>query len=172
MRIALIALVTLVALVGGVALWGSRLPVAHVARRVIHLNRPPADVWAAITDFQGQRAWRSDLKSVERVPGKEKETWKEVTSQGEMPLETTEVDPPRRLVRTIADPTLPYGGRWVYELEPDGTGSRLTITEEGEVYNPIFRFLSHYVFDQAGTIEGLMTALAAHFNEPPRITAS
>ena len=171
LRILVVVVLVLVAVVGGVALWGSRLPVAHVASRVLRLDQPPESVWAVLTDYPGQLSWRTDLKSIERVSGTPTETWREVTSSGEMPLATTESDPPRRLVRTIADPTLPFGGRWVYELVPDGAGTRLSITEEGEVYNPLFRFMSRYVFDQAGTIETVMKALAARFREPPRITA-
>jgi hypothetical protein len=172
MRILLIVVLIVAGLVGGVALWGSRLPVAHVASRVLRLNQPPESVWRVLTDYEGQRSWRTDLKAVTRVSGAARETWTEVTSSGELPLETTESDPPRRLVRTIADRTLPFGGRWVYELASEGPGTRLTITEEGEVYNPLFRFLSHYIFDQAGTIETVMRALATHFGESPRISAS
>jgi hypothetical protein len=32
-----------------------------------------------------------------------------------------------------------FRGRWTYELEPADDGTRLTITEEGQVTNPLFR---------------------------------
>jgi hypothetical protein len=73
-------------------------------------------------------------------------------------------------VRTIADPSLPFGGKWVYDVAPDGSGSTLTITEDGKVYNPIFRFVSRYFMNQAGTIETVMRDLAKHFGEEPRIS--
>lgn len=172
MRITLIILASLAALVAVVVLWGWMLPQGHVATRVLRLDRTPVEVWAAITDFQGQAAWRSDIQSVEKVPGAATETWKEVGRNGGMPLATTEIDPPRRLVRTIADPSLPFGGRWIYEVAAEGSGSTLTITEDGQVYNPIFRFVSHYFMNQAGTIETVMRDLAKHFGEAPRISAT
>ena len=49
--------------------------------------------------------------------------------------------PPRRLVTRIeATPGTPFGGTWTFEITPDGTGSRVTVTERGWIANPIFRF--------------------------------
>ena len=170
MRIALAVLGSIVVVVLAVVLLGTRLPVGHVATRVLRLNQAPQAVWAALTDFAGQATWRTDVSAVRRKEGSARETWIEVGPGGELPFETTEMDPPRHLVRTIADPSLPFGGKWTYDLAPDGTGTRLTITEDGEVYNPLFRFVSHYFRDQAATIETVMQALATHFKEPARIS--
>ena len=52
----------------------------------------------------------------------------------------------------MADPKLPFGGTWTYEVQPDGTGSAVTITEDGEVYNPIFRFVSRFFIGYEGTL--------------------
>ena len=59
----------------------------------------------------------------------------------------------------IADPELPFGGTWTYELKPEGTGTRLVITERGEVYNPIFRFMSRFVFSRTATMEKMVADL-------------
>lgn len=171
-KIAAWVLASLVVLVGLVALWGSRLPVGHVATRVLRLNQPRDTVWKLLTDFSNQATWRTDIKSVRRKDGAAKETWIEDGSNGEMPLETTSMEAPIRLVRTIADPSLPFSGAWTYELADEGNGTRLTITENGEVRQPIFRFVSHYLMNQAGTIESVMKALAAHFGETARISES
>ena len=56
---------------------------------------------------------------------------------------------------------LPFGGSWDYLIEPDGTGSKLTVTENGEVYNPIFRFVSRYVMGHTATMDKYLAALAA-----------
>lgn len=165
MQTALKVLVVPAALVALIGIWGSRLPVAHTARRSIQLQQPPAKVWSMLTDYANQPAWRTELTAVEHVAGSIPDTWTEVTGNERIPYATTESDAPRRLVRTIADRTLPYGGRWVYELEPVEGGTRLTITEEGEVYNPVFRFISHYFLDQTATIQGVMRSLATHLGE-------
>lgn len=67
--------------------------------------------------------------------------------------------PPRRLVTRVADPELPYGGTWTFELEPDGSGTRLTITERGQIHNPIFRVIARFVFGYAATMETYLDAL-------------
>ena len=86
---------------------------------------------------------------------------------GEMPLETVEAVAPQRLVRKIG-PGLPFGGTWTYELTPEGGGTQLKITEDGEVYNPIFRVVGKFM-DQTATITGFMTGLAKKFGEAPAI---
>ena len=44
------------------------------------------------------------------------------------------------------------------------SGSRLSITERGEVYNPIFRALSRFVFGYTGTIESCLEAAKKKLN--------
>jgi len=79
-------------------------------------------------------------------------------------LETLEETPPRRLVRKIADPSLPFGGTWTYEIAAVDGGCTITITENGEVYNVIFRAISK-LMDQSATIKGYLKALAKKFGE-------
>jgi hypothetical protein len=69
---------------------------------------------------------------------------------------------PKRLVGRITDTSLPFRGSWTYVLQSEGTGTRLSITENGEVYNPIFRFMSRFVFGHTATMERYLVDLAAH----------
>jgi hypothetical protein len=69
--------------------------------------------------------------------------------------------PPRRLVTRVADPELPYGGTWTFELEPEESGTRLTITERGQIHNPIFRVIARFVFGYAATMESYLDELEA-----------
>jgi len=68
------------------------------------------------------------------------------------------LDKPSRVVR-ITDESLPFGGSWPYELEPGAAGTRLAIREEGEVYNPVFRFMSRFVMGHHSTIDQYLEAL-------------
>lgn len=171
MRMLLWAVGGVVLVVLLVALIGALLPKGHVARRSMILTQAPESVWAVITDFGTQSQWRKDVtKSVIVSDGPGGPVWRE---EGQMPLtfQTTESQAPYRLVRQIVDTDLAFGGRWVYELTADGAGTRVTVTEEGEVYNPIFRFVSHVFLNQGATIEAYLTALAARFGAPARIEA-
>ena len=77
--------------------------------------------------------------------------------------------PERRMVTRIADKNPPYGGTWTYEIEPGDGSSALHITEHGEVYNPIFRFVSRFVMGHTATIDASLRALAKKFGEEVRI---
>jgi hypothetical protein len=77
--------------------------------------------------------------------------------------------PPAKLVVRIADPKLPFGGTWTYEITPIAAGSSLRIREDGEVYNPIFRFVSRFVLGQSATIDAYLKSLAKKFGEPPQV---
>jgi hypothetical protein len=70
-----------------------------------------------------------------------------------------ESDPPRRLVRRIVPTGRPFGGAWTIELAPEAGGTVVTVTENGEVTSPVFRFVSRFVVGHAATIEGYLRAL-------------
>jgi hypothetical protein len=77
-------------------------------------------------------------------------------------MEHVERQPPRRLVTRIADADLPFGGTWTFELAPEEGGTRVTITERGEIRNPIFRAVARYVFGYGATMEAFLDELRAH----------
>jgi len=166
MKWLLIVIGVLVLLVVIVAGTGFMLPVAHTARRSVTLRAAPANVWATVTDVAAYPAWRSDVDSVEVLaPVGGRPSWREKGENGEITYAMMRSDPPTRLVTRIVDRDLPFGGEWEYEITPEGTGSRIVITERGEVYNPVFRFVSRFVMGHTATIDGYLRALSAKFGE-------
>jgi uncharacterized protein YndB with AHSA1/START domain len=150
-------LLVLVACVIGV---GSTLPVAHSAQVMGDVPGSPEEVWAVLTDVDSFPAWRPDVSNVTRLArGTGPPAWTEEGSAGTLTLEVTEADPPRRMVTRIADEGLPFGGRWTYELTPSGTGTHLVITEDGEIYNPVFRCMARFVFGYQSTLETYLEQL-------------
>lgn len=150
------------ALIGLVVLTGYALPVEHVASRTATVAQPGDRVFAALTDIDGYPQWRTDVNSVEVLSTAPPRRWRERGGNGDITFEVTEAQPPSRLVTRIADPDLPFGGTWTYDLAPEGTGTRLTITEHGEVYNPIFRFMSRFVFGHTATMDQFLADLKKH----------
>jgi uncharacterized protein YndB with AHSA1/START domain len=160
MKVLLLAAAVLVLIAVVIAAIGAMLPVQHVASRSAALAASPETVWRLITDVDGFPKWRPEVKSVERLPDRDgRAVWVEDTSSGRITLAVDRAEPPGLLVLRIADPDLPFGGTWTYELSPDGSGTVLRITENGEVYNPVFRFVSRFVFGHEGTIAGYLAAL-------------
>lgn len=124
---------TLVAAVAIMAIIGAMLPQAHVATRSARFAKAPAELFTAL---------------------------EKLSAEQDVPVDVIERIEPTRLVTKIK-PGQPFGGTWTCELAPDGAGSTLTITERGEVYNPIFRFLSRYAFGHTATIDGFLKKLAS-----------
>jgi hypothetical protein len=140
----------LAALVVLVALVGAMLPRDHKASRTLAVRRTPEEVWALVSD----PAWA-----------------KNATGQ-EVAVETVEARPPTRLVSRIADPTLPFGGTWTYDIAKTPSGATLTITEDGFVSNPIFRFVSRFVMGHHATMDTYLKNVAKKFDEPPTLSGS
>jgi uncharacterized protein YndB with AHSA1/START domain len=131
------------------------LPEKHVAAKIYHFDADPGKVWNLITDFQGQTSWRPKLERVDRLPSQNgHEVWREVEGRHrQLSFETVECSPPHVLVRRIVGEGLPFGGSWTFEIVPETGGSRLTITEHGEVHNVVFRFVSRFLIGHTAGIE-------------------
>lgn len=149
-----------------VALVGSRLPKDHTASRSIVLHQSPQQVYDVVRDFQSAPSWRSDVKSVEvQSQPSGKIHFREEGSQDTINYEVAEDVRGQRLVTRILDTNLGYGGKWTYEFNPEGGGTRVKITEDGEVSNVFFRFMSRYVFGHTATLDSYLTSLAKRFGE-------
>jgi hypothetical protein len=143
-----------------VALIGIFLPKGHRASRTVVYNAPPESVYAAISDFARFPEWRSGVKTVEVLSNGEGDTrFREDGPHGPVTYKVEERRPGSRLVTRIDDPSLPFGGTWTLEVKPVAGGTELTITEDGEIYNPIFRVMSKVVFSPYETIDAYQTDL-------------
>jgi len=155
------------ALVGGiVALIGSRLPTAHVVSRSILLHRSPSEVYAVVRDFASAPRWRPDVKQIDvEAPQGGPVYFREVGKHGATNYELVQDVPAQRMVTRIRDTDLGYSGQWTYILTTENGGTRVTIREDGEVSNVLFRFMSRYIFGHTATIDSYLTSLAKHFGE-------
>lgn len=151
-----------------ITLIGWLLPKAHSVSREAQFPEPPEAIWKAITDIEAMPAWRQGLKRVKHLPDKNGlPSWVETSASGTIAFETVVSQPPSKLIVRIADPRLPFGGTWTYEITPAAAGSSLRIREDGEVYNPVFRFLSRFVFGYSGTIDAYLKSLERKLAEQP-----
>jgi len=147
------------------ALIGSRLPKNHSASRSILLHRSPKEVYDVVRDFGSAPSWRTGVKSVEvKAQPDGKVQFREVGSDT-IEYAVDEDVPGQKLVTRILNTDLGYGGKWTYEFVPEGGGTRVKITEDGEVSNVLFRFMSRYVFGHTATIDTYLTSLGKRFGE-------
>jgi uncharacterized protein YndB with AHSA1/START domain len=153
-------------LVGVAALIGSRLSKSHTATRSIYLLQSPQNVYAVIRDFPSAPGWRSDVKRVEvQTQPDGKVHFREEGKNGTVNYELAEDVPGERIVTRILDTDLGYSGKWTFVFAPENGGARVTITEDGEVSNALFRFMSRYVFGHTASLDAYLSSLARRFGE-------
>ena len=165
MRIVLMLLAVVVGLGLLVVAIGYMLPVQHVAVVTARVPAPPEQVWDALTDVAAYPKWRGDVTSVEVLPpaAPGQVAWREQGNNGAIAFAIEQAEPPRRLLTRITEKSLPFGGGWEYAITPDDAGSRVQITERGEVYNPVFRFVSRFIMGHSATASAFLKSLGARF---------
>jgi hypothetical protein len=162
----LLAAGTLLALVVVTVVIGYLLPKQHSASRAISLKQKPGDVFALISDFKAVPSWRPDVKQIEMLPAVNGQpSFREVGENGALTMEVLELKSPERMVTQIADKNLPFGGQWVFEISPAAGGSRLNITEKGEIYNPVFRFVARFFLGYTRSLDAYLKNVSHKFGE-------
>ena len=166
MRIALIVVLVLVILVGGGVVTGYALPRTHRAASRITLRQPPFEVWAVVRDLGALQGTWKELKSARKLPDTGgREIWEQNAGGYPMRLIVEESVSPSRLVTRIdAAPDAAFGGTWTYELVPQGSGTQLTVTEDGYVSNPVFRVMMK-LMGVHRTADGYLRALGVKLGE-------
>ena len=133
----------LIVIVVAIVVVGSMLPRTHTASRTLRVRRTPTDVWPVIT---------------------------QTAPASSVPVDVLENDPPRRLVTRVTAAERNFGGTWTILLTPTAEGSDVTVTEDGWVANPIFRFMSRYVMGHHATMDALLTSVAKTLGEDARLS--
>ena len=140
--------------------WGSMLPVKHSATFEADINGSPDEVWKRINEPAAFPTWRSDLKTVEVKSPAE---WIEHGKYGDIPFRKEEVVPQQKLVTVINSKGLSFGGEWIYVLSANNKGTHISITENGEVYSPAFRFISKYFMGHNSSLKKYIADLQSSF---------
>jgi hypothetical protein len=166
MKIVLILVGVLVLLVLCVVITGAMLPKRHVAARSAVFKAGPERLFALIA---GSQDWRPDVRSCELLTQNGRQFQRETSKSNETILyELRNSRPPSSIERRIATENLPYGGTWSLTVTPENGGTRVRITEDGEVYNPIFRFVSRFILGQTATQDAYLKAMGKATGEEIR----
>ncbi len=166
MKWVLLVVAVLLLAAGAAVLVGARLPEAHVATVEARYSADPSRVYALITNVADGPRWRTGLQKVEILSSQgEPLKWRETADWGTLTFLQETAEPERRVVTRIADTSEGFGGTWTYELTEMNGGTWLVVTEHGEVYNPVFRFLSKYVFGHYRSLETYATDLGRSLGE-------
>jgi len=167
----LLALVACLALLAGIVLAvGSSLPKDHRATSVVRLEASPDSVWAVIRDLEAVPSWWPEIKTASRLADRDgEERYLHTMGDGfAMTLVVKESVPPHRLRTAIeASADADFGGGWLYQLRPDGTGTEVSLTEDGWIANRMFRVVA-WATGYHRTIDDHLRALGRRFGAPVR----
>ena len=149
-----------------IAMIGSLLPKNHSVTRSVLLPKSPETVYAVARDFGSIPKWRADVRDVKVTTDQSGRVhFREEGKHGAVNYELAEDSAGKSMVTRITDTNLGYAGKWTYVFAAEGPGTRLTITEDGEVSNVVFRFVSRYAFGHTATIDSYLTSLGKYFGE-------
>ena len=139
---------------------GAMLPRAHVARSEALIAAPPARVAALVRDVEAQPQWRKRVTAIEVVE-RRANGLRYVERQGRDAIlfDFAETVSDARFTATIADPKLPFGGTWTFDLAPEGERTRVRIEEDGEVRSLVFRFFARFVVGHEATLRAYLADL-------------
>ena len=152
----LIASIVIAMIAGGLA-----TPRAHTVSKSALLSASVNEVWHTIRTVSAFPAWRSDIDDVELVDTAQSQVrWREMSTRRSMLLGIVTEDAPHQLVVRILDDDLPFSGEWEWTLRAEGASTHVTITERGEIGNPIFRLIGTYFIGHTKMIERVLHDLA------------
>jgi hypothetical protein len=148
---------------------GARLPESHRASQHTEIAADIEAVSARIRDIESHPTWRHDLKRVQVTARTARGVeYREESGDGTISYVMREAANAPQFETEITDASLPFGGRWTYELSSVGARRvRVVITEDGIVRDPAFRFLSHHVFGYDRSLRRYLSNLAASFAGDP-----
>jgi uncharacterized protein YndB with AHSA1/START domain len=143
---------------------------------VIYPKSPPALVWRLLTDHAAEPTWLPAFGTVRRQPEiGGHEVWTHTSSDGSFSatVMTISAVPEQRYERLLLRDHQPrnesWDGRWVYELQPQGSGTRLAITEYGWTDGLLFFIRQRVLANPDAFLKYYASMVGRALNDPPEI---
>jgi hypothetical protein len=150
---------------------GKGLDPKHVVTASLHVNRTPAEVHALVADLEAWPTWCRNVQKVEKLPDRDGHPMVRMhMGRNRMVLKVTVNHAPTRFAMTIDDESKFFAGVWEYHMNAEVNGTRLKLTEHGEVRPALPRFMLKYLVDPSKYLKSHLRDVATRFGEPPQIS--
>lgn len=168
-----LAIITVLLVGSLVLIWvaGSNLPPSHSASVSRIIVAEPQQAFDTLIDFKGYARWLTGVEKVSMDWSPTRKRYTLTDSDGAVTYEVIELMAPTTLKTLIISKDMPYGGSWLFTVESqpvegDRNVTRVTIQEEGEIYNPAFRFFAFYSFGYTSSMESFLRDLSSELERP------
>jgi hypothetical protein len=160
MKFIVIGFGLLAVFLGSVFIVGLLLPRQHKASAVASYRTSAEHLYSLIN---GSQEWRPDINHSESFTDDSGRQWMRESSRdgSTIAYEVLERVSPTVLRRRIATKGLPYGGSWTYTLQHFDDHTDVQITEDGEIYNPVFRFVARFILGYNRSVDDYLKALGS-----------
>ena len=159
---------------------GTSLPIEHHASCSATYAKPIRYLFTAVADDAASASWRPGIVSAVLISGSgPTAVWRETdTHGGAITYRTIAYSNNDKLARSIDFvPGMQFGGTWTYVISPGPVAigheptrvNRVTLIEDGDIYNPFFRFLARYVFGYTHNMETYLVDLARLTSDKPDV---
>lgn len=128
----------------------------YVASRAVTVRATPETIWNLVRDVGAYAEWRPEIESA-LVDGEE---WQEFMTGRALRFGVVASEAPRRFVARMLDDDVSSTREWTWDLAPGDRGTRVTLTERGEIGNPIARFVAAQMSGHSRSIDAVLGALA------------
>jgi hypothetical protein len=149
----------------------------HTVKLVVtYPKSPPSAVWQLLTDHAAEPTWLTVFGAVERQPDiGGNAVWTHTSRDGvfDFTVLTVSAIPDRRYERILLRDHQPrnqsWDGRWIYELDPHGSGTRMRITEYGWTDGIPFFIQQRVIADPDAFLKFYAQQIGRQLNDPPSI---
>ncbi len=144
-KITLIILTIIVVIINIPIIGGLFLPKSHKVTKTMFVKYDPENVYLFITNVKEYPKWLHRVKKVEIVSTNPSglTSWQEHYSYGKpMMYQIMEAAPYSDLTIKTANAEAYYVNTWKINIKEVENGTMLTITEDGDIYNPFFRTIA------------------------------
>lgn len=134
-------------LTGIVAIWGLLLEPSYQNTYTVTLPVSSDTLWQQLVTPKPRAIWDGQIQSTEQLARTDKDDdeqlrWKDIyPNQTEINYSIKADAKAQTLLRKVDDPSLPIHFSWSILLESSKSGTVVAIEEQGQVNNPIVRYL-------------------------------
>jgi hypothetical protein len=145
--------------------WGMSVPEHYAATVVAQVPGDPVTVFAALSDPERRPQWAPGVARIGQVSDDllGRPVWRELDPTNDrFEFSVVSAEFPVWCTTTTKPEEIGVAATWTWTVAPAGTGTAVTLSEEGEISNPLFRGIWALRYGAYQQVEQDLAALSRH----------